>query len=113
MTVKSSPTGTDRPLSGSRGPKTSRVAIAEARRGIALPPLFVELAGDSWQFGRLHKAHLRNHRGYLELCWRVGKTVKTVHLGKAAKHSPTRARGPGGRRGPAPARRRAGRRISL
>jgi len=103
--MKSSPTRTDRPLFGSRGPKTSSVAIAEARRGIALPPLFVELPGDTWQFGRLHKAHLRNHKGYLELCWREGKAVKTVHLGKAAIHSPTRAHGRR-RQVPGPGRRR-------
>ena len=102
--MKNSPTRTDRPLSGSRGPKSSSVAIAEARRG-KLPPLFVHIEWpESYGGRRMVRAHLRNHRGYLELCWREGQTVKTVHLGKAAKRSPTLRRGPGGRRRPGPAR---------
>lgn len=56
-----------------------------------LPRLFVELAGDCWQFGRLHKAHLRNKRGYLYLCWREGKRVHNFYLGKAPRNSPTQS----------------------
>ena len=111
--MKSSPTREKRPLRsqpiGSCGP----ARISSERRG-KLPPLFVHvLWPESYAGRRMVRAHLRNHRGYLELCWREGKTVKTVHLGKAAKASPTGSRGCGGRRGPGPARRRAGRRISL
>jgi hypothetical protein len=102
--MKSSPTREKRPFgSKTRAPSRS-VAIAEARRG-KLPALFVHVEWPGAYGGRrMVRAHLRNHRGYLELCWRVGKTVKTVHLGKAAKHSPTRRPGPGGPRGPGPAR---------
>jgi hypothetical protein len=55
------------------------------------PRLFVELAGDCWQFGRLHKAHIRNKRGYVYLCWREGKRVRNFYLGKAPRNSPTRS----------------------
>ena len=106
--MKSSPTEDLRPLSGSRGRKNSSVAIAEARRG-KLPGLFVQVpCPDSWAKVRYVKAHLRNHRGYLELCWREGKAVKTVHLGKAAIHSPTRAAHRRRRRGGPGPRDRAG-----
>lgn len=103
--MKNSPTFTDRPLSPAGDFKNSSVAIAEARRG-NVPPLFLYVPDASaYSRRRLVQAHLRNHRGYLELCWREGKAVKTVHLGKAAKHFPTRGvrrrnqvRGPGRRR---------------
>jgi len=88
--MKNSPTIPRSPVSGPGGPKNSSVAIAEARRG-KLPPLFVHIEWPGSYGGRrMVRAHLRNNRGYLELCWREGEAVKTVHLGKAAIHSPTR-----------------------
>lgn len=37
------------------------------------------------------KAQLRNKRGYIYLCWRDGKTVRTFYLGKAPRSCPTTA----------------------
>lgn len=44
-----------------------------------------------WQYS---KAHLRNRRGYVYLCWRDGEEFRTYYLGKAPRKSPT-ASGPG------------------
>lgn len=107
--MKNSPTAGVRPFGSKTRAANRSVAIAEARRG-KLPPLFVHVEWPGAYGGRrMVRAHLRNNRGYLELCWREGKAVKTVHLGKAAIHSPTRGirqrrrpgpRGPGRRAGP-------------
>ena len=48
-------------------------------------------AGEGQWSGRYHRAHLRNRRGYLELCWRDGERVRSFYLGKAAKKFPTPA----------------------
>jgi len=35
------------------------------------------------------RAHLRNKRGYVYLCWREGERVRNYYLGKAPRKSPT------------------------
>jgi hypothetical protein len=37
------------------------------------------------------KAHLRNKRGYVYLCWRENDTVRNFYLGKAPRSCPTTA----------------------
>lgn len=111
--MKNSPTSPPIVAHGHLGAENSSVAIAEGRRG-NVPRLFVLVPdGRAYRGSRYVSAHLRNKRGYLELCWRDGKRVKTVHLGKAANSSPTRRRGPGGRRRPGPRRRRRGARATV
>lgn len=67
-----------------------RRAIAKPRR--ANPPkLFVEVPSKSLYGGPQHaRAHLRNKRGYVYLCWREGLWVKNFYLGKAPRSSPTK-----------------------
>lgn len=78
-------------------------AIAKPRR--ANPPkIFVEVPSKSLYGGPQHaRAHLRNKRGYVYLCWREGLWVKNFYLGKAPRSSPTEFRDPE-RSAPAPGR---------
>jgi hypothetical protein len=104
MRRRNSPLQILRPETSTR---TGSAAIAGERRGKTPPPeIYVKVRNGYWR-SNYARAHLRNHRGYMELCWRDGKRIRTLHLGKVRKNSPTAAApGPARRRpAPAPARR--------
>jgi len=85
--VKPSPTKLTA-VKGSK--KRPRAAIAKCR---AVPPTIYVYERDpqhSWRDPFI-KAHLRNKLGYVYLCWRSGKRVRTFYLGKAPRSSPTTA----------------------
>ena len=91
MATKVSPT-TSRIRAGSRrGRKTAPRRSPGPRREQQTPPEIYVRAGEGQWSGRYHRAHLRNRRGYLELCWRDGERVRSFYLGKAAKKFPTPA----------------------
>jgi len=82
--------------------KRPRLAIAKSR---ATPEIYVALTEQvhTWS-PRMARAHLRNKRGYVYLCWREGKRVRNFYLGKSPQKSPTTAdlelAGAGAVRGP-------------
>lgn len=91
-----------------RSMKNGITAIAEARR-VEPPKIFVLVGFDAvmrsgiymGNEGRYARAHLRNKRGYVYLCWREGERVKNYYLGKAPRKCPTdppRAAAPRSRR---------------
>jgi len=51
-------------------------------------PLFVgiKLSARSWEF---HRAHIRHHKGYYQVCWREGKKIRTQHISKKDSAIPT------------------------
>ena len=68
------------------GSRSKRVRPIAERR--AMPELYVLVPDDSrfsWR-RNYRKAHLRNKRGYLYLCWRDGSGVHSHYLGKAPKN---------------------------
>lgn len=69
--------------------KTGRKRPILARRAIPeIPEIFVYVSEEG--FGHPYKrAHLRNKRGYVYLCWREGARVRNFYLGKAPRKSPT------------------------
>lgn len=69
--------------------KTGRKRPSLARRAIReIPEIFVYVSEEA--FGHRYKrAHLRNKRGYVYLCWREGVRVRNFYLGKAPRKSPT------------------------
>lgn len=84
--MKKSPLQIQRPLTSTR--KRS-AAIAGERRGSTPPPeIYIKIRSTSWR-DTYAKAHLRKHRGYMELCWRDGRRIRTLHLGKVRQNSPT------------------------
>jgi len=48
----------------------------------------------TWSARQKARAHLRNKRGYVYLCWREGKRIRNLYLGKAPRKSPTRPPAP-------------------
>jgi len=71
--------------------KSAGAAIAGARRGKRpAPEIYVKIRGTK-RVPYFAKAHIRNHRGCLELCWREGDKVRTFHLAKGRKSPPTAA----------------------
>ncbi len=96
MATKVSPTNARIRAGSRRGRKTAARRSAGPRREQQTPPEIYVRSGEGQWSGRYHRAHLRNRRGYLELCWRDGERVRTFYLGKAAKKFPTPATsGPG------------------
>jgi hypothetical protein len=79
--------------SNSRKPraKRSRPSIAKCRSTSLNPEIYVHGEG---AFGTVEfrRAHLRNKRGYVYLCWRDGDRVRNFYLGKAPRKSPTDVR---------------------
>jgi hypothetical protein len=68
--------------------KKTRLSIAKRRATPLNPEIYVR--GES-AFGMVEfkRAHLRNKRGYVYLCWREGDRVRNFYLGKAPRKSPT------------------------
>ena len=89
MATKVSPTTSRIRARSRRGRKTAPRRSPGPRREQQTPPEIYVRAGEGQWSGRYHRAHLRNRRGYLELCWRDGERVRSFYLGKAAKKFPT------------------------
>ncbi len=89
MATKVSPTNSRIRARSRRGRKTAPRRSPGPRRAQQTPPEIYVRAGEGQWSGRYHRAHLRNRRGYLELCWRDGERVRSFYLGKAAKKFPT------------------------
>ena len=64
---------------------------ADRGRSRPIPAMEIYILTDQQPYGdRLRaRAHLRNKAGYLYLCWREGRRIRSYYLGKAAKSSPT------------------------
>ena len=62
-----------------RGPRRSKPAP---------PAIFIESSVNGYRH-HMSRAHLRNKRGYVYLCWREGNRVHNFYLGKAPRSSPT------------------------
>ena len=54
------------------------------------PPEVYVLVQYSCKHSVYHRAHFRLKRGYLEICWRQGKQVRTHYIGRGIANSPTR-----------------------
>jgi hypothetical protein len=84
---------TDSPTRARENSSSKKPAIA-ARRSNPAPAIFVACPHEGWQQSHMSRAHLRNKRGYVYLCWREGNRVRTFYLGKAPRSSPTPRRRP-------------------
>jgi hypothetical protein len=89
--MRSSPTKKTIVARRPRSRKSGSFRPIGARRVKAPPPeIYVKLpVHDVWR--PYSRAHLRNKRGYVYLCWRDGEKVKNYYLGKAPRKSPTPA----------------------
>lgn len=75
------------PTRGQRPRKAPTSTTAKSRSKPTPPEIQVIERGPNTV--AFHKAHLRNKKGYIYLCWRAGKHVHTFYLGKAPQSSPT------------------------
>jgi hypothetical protein len=69
--------------------KNGRKGKSESRGKYAPPEIYVLVRAEDG-IAKYSRAHLRIKRGYHELCWRDGDKVRTYHLPKRVKASPTR-----------------------
>jgi hypothetical protein len=70
--------------------KKRSVAIADDPRSKReVPEIYVRIE-QRFNFAHFAKAHLRNKRGYVYLCWRKGRKILTFYLGKQPRSYPTR-----------------------
>jgi hypothetical protein len=74
--------------------RARRAAIAK-RGPRPQPEIFVACRNKASWKSAYAKAHLRNRKGYVYLCWRDGEEFRTFYLGKAPRKSPTHVDRPG------------------
>lgn len=73
-----------------RKTRKTRRARPKPRRRVEPPRIYVEVTNNGGYGMNAHaRAHLRNKRGYVYLCWREGDRVRNYYLGKAPRKSPT------------------------
>jgi hypothetical protein len=65
------------------------VAIRQGRRPKRQAPEIYVRIEQPFDFAHFAKAHLRNKRGYVYLCWRKGRKILTFYLGKQPRSYPT------------------------
>ena len=88
MAKKNSPTRRIGSKNGRSRPKKGR------REKPAPPEIYVRIPCPLYD-SKYAEAHLRNRRGYVELCWRENGRIRTFYLGKRKNPSPTDIRRPG------------------
>lgn len=71
--------------------KRSQIPNSAPSRASAPPTILIETQPGSFPLPGQHRAHLRNKRGYVYLCWREGRKVRSFYLGKAPRSCPTAA----------------------
>lgn len=82
------PRKTDSPTRNKENSSSKKQLRAPRRSKPAPPLIFIERSVNGYRH-HMSRAHLRNKRGYVYLCWREGKRVRTFYLGKAPRPSPT------------------------
>lgn len=72
-----------------KAPRKRKPSTIVPRRVSPPPAIYVRVEGKAWYRSTYARAHLRNRKGYVYLCWRDGERVRELYLGKAPRKSPT------------------------